>query len=548
MNLNLPGYIKYTTLLLLLYVGFTAKAQVVYENPKHQIYEFLSRQAQKGNIDFDDLIQPVSRKQIAMHLVSLQDSVHKLSRIERKELEFYQKEFSEFNAQLPDSTTFLKKDPAGRLRFLSVKKGDFLLRGDPSLFFGTTRSGDGTAYKNGAGIQFWGHGSKNISFQAYFQDFTERGKGFDSVRSFTSEPGIVRTESTNRKILNYSDFRGNITYSWSNGAFSIGQDQLLYGYGESGRMILSDKSPAYPFIRLDYKPLKWLSFNYTHAFLQSNVIDSTRTYSKGNDVYGNNREAYVPKYMASHSLTFYPIKGLSLSMGESMIYSDKLEAGYLFPGMFFKVYDQYASRYKITTGSNAQFFFQASSRNHLKNTHLYATLFIDEIRMSEAFNSEKSRNQLGFNFGASVTDPGIPYLTIGAEYSRINPFVYNNLIPAQTYTNQNYTLGDWMGANADRLMGYVKYTPIPKLKTTLTVQNTRKGDVGSIKDQYLAEPQPKFLNSYYRDVFQVQFKVSYEWLNNLYFDANALWNDDKNDAYPGDKKLKQIQVSVRLGI
>ncbi|RZM24378.1 MAG: hypothetical protein EOO88_23035, partial [Pedobacter sp.] len=505
-----------------------SQAQAVFENPKHQVYEFLSRQAQKGNIDFRDLIQPITRKQIAEQLAVLQENVTKLSVTEQKELTFYQKEFAEFNTNLKDTTTFFKKDQAGRWRFLSVKKDGFLLNGDPSLSLTGTASTPGNRSKWANGLEFWGHAGSHFAFQFSFQDNTERGKGIDSLRIFTSETGVVKTESLNAKSLNYSNFRGHISYAWSNGLISVGQDQLTYGYGENGRVVLSDKAPAYPMIRLDYHPLKWLSFNYTHAFLQSGIIDSTRTYNKGNDTFGNYREAYIPKFMASHSLTFFPTKGLSLSVGESMVYSDRFDAGYLIPIMFFKVYDQYASRYKITTGSNGQFFLQASSRDHLKNTHLYSTLFIDEIRLGDAFNSAKSRNQIGFNIGGSVTDAFVPYLTFGAEYTRINPFAYQNLIPAQNYTSQKYVLGDWMGANADRLMGYIKYTPLARLKTSLYVQHTRKGDPGSLLDQYFAIPQPAFLSTVLRADTQVQFKASYEWFNNLYVEGNVLWNTEKN--------------------
>ena len=71
--------------------------------------------------------------------------------------------------------------------------------------------------------------------------------------------------------------------------------------------------------------------------------------------------------------------------------------------------------------------------------------FVDEIRIATIFNATKSRNQLGLTLGATVTDIGLPYLTLGAEYTRINPFVYRNLTPAQDYTSQDYSLGDWMG-------------------------------------------------------------------------------------------------------
>jgi hypothetical protein len=84
------------------------------------------------------------------------------------------------------------------------------------------------------------------------------------------------------------------------------------------------------------------------------------------------------------------------------------------------------------------------------------------------FNKTEGRNQIGFNLGGSITDLFIPYLTIGAEYTRVNPFVYTNLIQAQTYRSYNYSLGDWMGNNFDKEILFAKYTPIAKLKSSKT--------------------------------------------------------------------------------
>lgn len=494
-----------------------SQAQVVWEDPKNSIHQFLSRQAQKGNIEITDFILPLSRKEIARDLTILNDSLHRLSVTEQKELQFYLKEYAEFNGQLVDSTTFLKKDQSGRLRFLAVDNPDFLVRGDPIIGLETIQGKDKSILKNRAGIRFWGHVGKRFSFQASFSDITESGSGIDTIRQFSNETGIVRTANVkpNAKTLNYTDLRGSVAYNWGNGAVTLGNDQLLLGYGENGRIILSDKSPAYPFIRLDYQPLKWFRFHYAHSWLQSAIIDSAATYPKGNTIYGDHREIYIPKFMATHSFNFFPVKGLALSIGESMIYSDELDVGYLIPVMFFKAYDQYASRYKINSGSNGQFFLQASSRNHIPRTHLYGSLFIDEIRLSEVFNKAKSRNQVGFNLGASVTDVFVPYLTLGLDYTRLNPFVYQNLIPAQNYTNQTYTLGDWIGQNADRLTAWIRYNPAPRLSTGIQLNYTRKGKDGSLEDQYYAEPQPAFLDGGVTTQKQMLVEVKYEIINQL---------------------------------
>jgi hypothetical protein len=141
-----------------------------------------------------------------------------------------------------------------------------------------------------------------------------------------------------------------------------------------------------------------------------------------------------------------------------------MDPGFLIPINLFKFYDNNRSNYLIEAGSNGQYFFSINSRNQIKNTHLYGTLFIDEIKVSALFNQKEKRNQLGYTLGASITDLLIPYLTIGTEYTRVNPFVYNNLIPAQTYTSYGFNLGDWMVNNFDRAIVYARYNPLPKLQ------------------------------------------------------------------------------------
>ena len=518
--MEIKTLIKYILFFLVLSLNLqVASAQVVWENPDAAVYPFLQRHAQKGNISLDDLVQPFSRKHIYDKLTQLRDSTGRLSVVEEKELEFYLNEYTEFDTTLPDSSGFLKNDEGGRWRFLSVKKDGFVLRADPVIQSSMVVGEGKNIFTWANGLSFWGNAGTNFSFQASFRDITESGDGIDSIRQFNSKPGIVRTISQKGSSLNYTDLRGSMTYSWRNGSLSIGKDQQLWGYGEGGRLILSDKAPASPFIRLDYQPLKWLKFHYSHAWLHSNLIDSAGRYPTGNDVYGGIREAYIPKFLATHSFTFLPARGLSFSIGESMVYSDRPDIGYLIPVMFFKAYDHYSSRYKISTGGNGQFFLQASSRGQLKNTHLYGSLFIDEVRASEIFNSERSRNQIGFQLGGSITDVIVPYLTAGIEYSRINPFVYQNLAPVQNYTSHNYLLGDWIGQNADRVTAFLKYNPMPRLSTRLQVDYIRKGEEGSVHDQYFAQPQPKFLDSGFKKQKQLLLDVKYELKHKLYLQA-----------------------------
>jgi hypothetical protein len=231
-----------------------------------------------------------------------------------------------------------------------------------------------------------------------------------------------------------------------------------------------------------------------------------------------------------------------------MVYSDRFDAGYLIPVLFFKAYDNLVSNENINAGGNGQFFFQVSSRNHLKNTHFYGSLFIDEVRISSIFNRNKSRNQVGYTIGASITDWGLPYLTLGAEYTRINPFVYRNLTPAQDYTSYDYSLGDWMGNNSDRLIIHAKYTPIARLKINLRYQQIRKGGAGTYDQQYFQEPQPPFLFNLQSHQKEWFLQASYQWIPNLYLNASFSARQTTNMVSGAKTNNDLLHLGVAFGL
>ena len=531
----------------LLLSSFDSKAQIN-EPSSSEVYAYLYRMSQKGVIDFRNYILPLDRATIFTVLQHLTEKQNDLSEIERKELSFYQKEFS-FDNQINNDSTFqskyLRKDNFNRFRSLALTEKSFQLFGDP--YFGSSYSSSNNGYNLTYfnGVRLSGKLGKNWGFSFLFRDITEKGDSINFTKEFTNEKGIVNAGSS-AKQLNYSEVNFNLAYKWSNGIISVGKENMVWGFGNNANMILSAKAPSYPYIRLDYFPFKWLHFNYMHGWLTSNVIDTNKTYNTGSGTYGGIREIYVSKFFATHSVTVTPKKGLDISIGESIIYSDKFDVGYLLPINFFKSYDQWTSNQNINAGSNAQFFGQISSKNHLKNTHLYAQIFIDEIRLSKLFNKQEKRNQLGYLFGMNVTDIGLKYLSIGAEYSRINPFVYNNLAPAQTYTSSGSSLGDWMGNNADRVNLFFSYTPFARLKIRSNYQFIRKGGLGTIQQQYLQQPQPTFLFDHKLNMQQIDFIISYELKQSLRCSLNYIIRSI-ND-FTTNKIDKLVSFSVSYGL
>ena len=540
---------KKLILIFIFFVGFFTPAfsQSVWENTNSEVHPFLYRMVQKGFIEYNDLIKPINRVHVLNALNTLKKGDSILSNLEKNELNFY---LQEYNKPLIEQISLFKKDQNKRWRAGAIVSNDFEFYIDPLLGINNFSGTNKNIQQLSNGFELWGAAgkNKNLGFQVYYRDYTETGTVNNNFREESSTPGYIVIGAKSDNKINYTEIRANINYSFKKGNISFGKDNLIWGYGENSNIVLSNKAPSYPYIRLDYKPLKWLDFNYTHAWLNSNIADSSLSYFTNTGRIDNDfRLVFVQKFLATHSVNIQPMKGLNIAIGESIVYSDKMDPGFLIPINLFKFYDNNRSNYLIEAGSNGQYFLSLNSRNQIKNTHIYSTLFIDEIKVSAILNKIDSRNQLGFNLGGSITDVFIPYLTLGAEYTRVNPFVYNNLVPAQNYTSYNYSLGDWMGNNFDRAIIYVKYTPIPKLKLVGRYQKIRKGSAGTIYDQYNAQPQPNFLFDYQKTKSDLFIQAKYEWINNIYFVSS--YTITKN-RLSNNRIIKDntFQLSINVGL
>jgi len=524
-----------------------AFSQNVWENTNSEVHPFLYRMAQRGLIDYNDLIKPINRVNVLNSLNILKQKDSTLSIIEKKELAFY---LQEYTKPLKEQISLFKRDQNNRWRAGAIVSNDFELYIDPLLGINNFSGTNKNIRQLSNGFELWGTAgkNKNLGYQVYYRDYTETGTVTNNFRDESSTQGNILIGAKLNNKINYTDIRANINYSFKKGNISFGKDNIIWGYGENSNIVLSNKAPSYPYIRLDYKPTKWLNFNYMHAWLNSNIADSSLSYfTNTGRIDDDYRLLFLQKFLAIHSVEIQVMKGLNIAIGESIIYSDKIDPGFLIPINLFKFYDNNRSNYLIEAGSNGQYFLSASSRNQIKNTHLYSTFFIDEIKVSAMLDKKESRNQLGFNLGGSITDIFIPYLTIGAEYTRVNPFVYSNLIPAQNYTNYNYSLGDWMGNNFDRAVIFAKYTPLSKLKLVGRYQKIRKGGSGTIYDQYNKQPQPTFLFDYVKTSTDIFLQARYEIINNVYI-ASSL--NLKNSKLENNKIINDntLQISLSIGL
>ena len=442
-------------------INYPIDSQVVYEPLTNTgIYSLLDELAADGLTEINGAVKPYSRKTISDILLQVYENKEKLSARQLKEVEFYLVDY-----RMPESEK--------RLRFVfnpaSIQYHDslFHLTVTPllGLTAGTVTGHAGPVMKrnNGARISgIYGNWGFFAALQDNYQD------------PLLGKP-LYLTRETGGHIKNLTDFSsmtGGISYSWRWADISFVRDAPVWGSGYAGTNILSGRAPAFMQIRLHIRPVKWMEMTWFHGWLNSMVVDSSRSYWVTNAYGTDYREVYHRKYMAANIFTFTPVQRLHISAGNSVIYSDpRLMPAYLMPIFFYKSVDHdYNSG---IDNSNSQMFIDISSFQ-IRHLHLYGTLFIDEMSTKRFttpdFNFFSWKG--GFRTGNFSFLPGM-WLT--AECTFTYPLTYQHYVPVLTFENQGYNLGHYLRDNSRSVWTAIDYKPIRGMSMRLWYEWAQRG-------------------------------------------------------------------------
>ncbi len=531
-------------------------AQTLYEPLQKDVYYFLEKLSNKGIINHNSIILPISRNYIASKLLELDSKNYKLSNLEKDKLLFYKADYGyeiELIKKAPNmdsnvkNSVFLKKDKFGRFRFFHYSDSFISLNIDPILGIKYTNWNKNNFIHLWNGLTIYGYLADNIAFNMNFRDNSISGTVDDTLNVFNKQQGRVLNSPNN---FEYNIMNAYLTYGWSFGNVSIGKNPFEWGLGQSGKIVHSNKAPSYPNIRLDLILTDWLYFNYLHGWLNSEVVDSNKTYLSLSQFAERSRKIYIDKYFATHSFVIKPLENFYIALGESIIYSDKLKFPYLIPIMFFRLADHYLSSHRNDFGDNAQFFLQLSLKNIFNKIHIYSSLFIDEIRINEIFDPNTQKNQIGYNLGISISDFLSFNNKITIEYTRLNPFVYQHYIETQLYQNQGFNLGHWIGHNSDLLyLGY-EHEYARGLKSNIFMQFIRKGSEGD-PDLMYHLPQPNFLFGIKKSFMFLGINLRYEFIHDLYIKTEyqySILEEELENHLTYKNKLNKFSLAFYYGL
>ncbi len=537
-----------------------------------EVYDYLDELITDGVITHQTAVRPYTRKQVADMLVEAQQADSLLNKRQKKDLAFYLNVFalerdtiSNNFVQYTDRRTFNLSLANPQFSYLTKNKL-FKMSVEPILGMDLYGSKKGLIIKRWWGADLKMDIAHHVSIWGSLRDISYNGTAALSDKYFANNDAkIDGAQITKHGYLNniagvqykeanyggdFSDSKGGISlYSWW-GSIALQRENIRWGDSYHCSNILSGRNPAVPMLSLQLTPCHWFQFDYFHAWLVSNVLDSTNYYVE-NTTTGGTYKHYRPanKFMAANMFTFTPIKYVSFSFGNSIVYAERnVQAAYFIPIAFYKSLDHLLTKgLKNVENQNSQLFGSLSVRpwDHIQ---LYTSIYVDEFKLSRLKKSNPENNLVSYLVGFNWSGWPLKGLSLKGEFMRSYIACYTHSINVLTWTSNGYNMGHYMGDNAQSIYVELAYRPIRGMRLKLSYTNDTKynsyaylrggGKEGGISQTIAQKPFDKAI---YRND-EVALDGIYEVHPNMYLRVNLTYNNAR-----GYDNLEQTIVSEDAG-
>ena len=508
---------KKILLILLFLIPCILQAQHLLVHPTHAVYDFITELANQQLLDITTVTKPYGHNQVAKWLGEV--DISRLNQRQLQELEFYNKEFffrgpvSKLSGDTggPEiKNGFLRARPNDRLDLYQYFDSLFTITVNP------IGGGDLYINENGSAWHWWNgaEASATIGKWSLYGSLRDnhQSEWLTDPDNLNRNYGGANFKNTGEGATDYWEYRGGASYDFGIGNIGIYKDHFVWGNNYNGANIFSGRTHSFAHVALNISPVKWLEFHYVHGWLVSEMIDSSASFVYTNGYGSGFRPLYHPKFMAANMFTLKPVRGLNLSAGNSIIYDyDTPHLAYFIPFMFYKPVDHHLS--SGINNMNSNMFFDISIRL-IPKTHLYTTLFIDELAVKRIWDPDD------YNFVSSKSgirfENIIPNTYAGFEYTITNALTFQHFVPTTTFESNRDNLGHYLEDNAKEIYAYLGFRPARAMKISLSYSNAMKGP-----DHTILGTQPRMRIAPFspvvweRDRFSFQF--SFQVFNGAYF-------------------------------
>ena len=341
-------------------------------------------------------------------------------------------------------------------RLVRVEGKDYWFTIDPIFDFEVgkdTEADFNSTYNNTRGINIQGGLGKRFSFYTsffesqgrfpqYYNQYAESIKAADEVAIIPGR-GIAKDFKGNG--YDYPVAEAYLSYTpadFLNIQFGHGKNFIGDGYRS---LLISDAATPYPFLKLNATFWK---------------IKYTSTWTWLRDVRPEVEEngAYLPKYMATHYLSWNVSKRLNVGLFESVIWDNSngrgFDVNYLNPIVFFR-----AIEFETGQGAgNALIGFSGKFKLN-DNMNLYGQFIIDEFSTSDVSGGNKSwKNKFGYQLGYKYYNAfKVKNLMLQLEYNRVRPYTYSHNTIVLNYGHSNQSMAHLWGSNFSELIVIGRY-------------------------------------------------------------------------------------------
>ena len=306
-----------------------------------------------------------------------------------------------------------------------------------------TESDFGSTYNNTRGINIQGGLGKKFNFYTSFFESQGRFAGYfnqyaESIRAADEVaiiPGRGIAKRFKKNSYDYPVAEAYMSYTPADFLnIQLGHGKNFIGDGYRS-LFISDVAAPHPFLKLNVNFWK-IKYTSTWHWL--------RDVRREVEVDG----AYLPKYIATHFLSWNVSKRLNIGLFESVIWDNSNDRGfdinYLNPIIFFRAIE-------FETGQDAgNALLGLSSKFKINdNMNIYGQLIIDEFATSDVAAGDKSwRNKFGYQLGYKYYNAfKLKDLMLQAEYNRVRPYTYSHNTIVLNYGHSNQSMAHLWGAN-----------------------------------------------------------------------------------------------------
>jgi hypothetical protein len=531
-----------------------------------RLYDYLDELLTDGIVTAQSVVRPYTRLQVATMLQQAQDADSLLSTRQKEDLAFYLNEFalerdtmvSDF-VQYTDHSTFSLSVADPQFSYRSANNM-FKLRLRPILGANIAMSKKGALLHRWYGAELQLDIAKHLSVWGSLRDNSWSGNWLskdyfptDIARihgarihygASQQQPALSPMTGVQYKEANYggdfSDSKGGINlYTWW-GSVGLQRENISWGTASHASNILSGRNPAVPMLTLQLTPCRWFQLDYFHAWLVSNVLDSTYYYLENTAGHTQAVKNYRPynKFMAANMLTFMPIKQLSLSVGNSVIYAEQtIQAAYLIPIAFYKSLDHLLTKGVRTQNQNSQVFASLSVRP-VRHLHLYGSFFVDEVKFSRFKPSNPENNPISYLVGFDWSGWPISGLSLKGEFVRSYIACYTHSIDVLTWESNSYNMGHYMGDNAQSIYAELAYRPVRGLLLKCSYTNDIKYNSYAYQRDNISQTiaQKPFSRAVYRND-EWRLDGIYEPHPNMYMTLSIAYNHARGFDNPTNDGL-----------